>query len=144
MIVSETASNAADLVRRYPIPAAGLAALAVGFAVWRNRDRSGDIEPETNPLPDSADYVGDGAGITPFPESPSGSVTPPIQTPILGKPGPIASQAMRISEADRAAYSCPDGMYLRYGRGENVNKIVCVVRDGPSKGRERAVIVKQR
>ncbi len=158
MAASEQIANAITYARAHPVPVIGAGALAVGFVLARKvSGQGGEAQDDTRESPAMAlsdEYApaqpgstlppvsGDGKspittgnpsnsnGTTPFP-TPGATIDP-------NKPGPIKSQALRITAADRAAYSCDGDRYLRYGRGENRNKIVCVDRQTR---RESGVIV---
>jgi hypothetical protein len=164
--VSDQIANAVEMAKAHPVPVIGAGALAVGFVVARKITGGKEEEVQgVDPAPDAVvkayanpgssavsttvtpgkpNTAGDGQGsTTPPPTTPPATTTPfplPGQVLDVNSPGPISSQAMRITAADEAAYSCDGNRYLRYGRTDKTrNKIVCVDR---TTHKESGVIVR--
>lgn len=162
LAVSDQVSSAVEFARNHPVPVAGAGVAVLGIvAITKIRGSKSEEPIGAEPAPDAVvkAYANPGSTATATTVTPGKPNTspgdgqgnpaqqPPTTTPFplpgqivdVTKPGEIASQAMRITAADRAAYGCDGNKYLRYGRTDKTrNKIVCVDR---TKHSEHSVIV---
>jgi len=141
LAVSDVLSNAANAAQDRPYLAVGVVG-GLGVLVYlARRNRGGDDEagPALGAPAEMNAAPGDGLGFTPIPPitpAPSGTPKTPGPAPEPStQPGPIKGPSLRITDADRAAYMCDQGSYLRYGRGANAGKIVCVNRATRKEGK---------
>lgn len=164
MGVSDQVANAVDFAKAHPVPVAGAGVAVIGIvAIAKIRGAKSEEVTGADPAPDAvvkayANPNSTATTTTAVPGKPNTAspndgqgnpaTQPPTTTPFplpgqtidVNKPGPIMSQALRITEADRAAYTCDGDKYLRYGKTEKTrNKIVCVDR---TTRKESSVIVR--